>query len=206
MIKITAVWFAGVLSVAPAFTQNLLVNPGFDLSDQLTGWTCTSSYGVESWSTHDRQDSTDSGSMEHNIPVTQTANQKILCSQCVPVQELWSYAMSSWYYWPNVPGLSAQGSTRIGFNFHVEVDCTDQAVLGPMKLGYPHYDTWSSVETIEGVAPAGAQAAEVYFVTWKDVADHEVRARVDDLDFSSTILFGDGFESGLLDAWSASVP
>jgi len=56
------------------------------------------------------------------------------------------------------------------------------------------------------MAPAGSMSAEVYVYTFQEVAFQPVRARIDDLDFSVAVVFRDGFETGDLGEWSASVP
>ena len=49
-------------------------------------------------------------------------------------------------------------------------------------------------------------SAKVFVFTWQDLANEPVRARLDDLEFSTTTLFRDGFETGDLTEWSGSVP
>ncbi len=200
MFKNAWIIVALLMVSASAFAQNILVNPGFDVSDQLTDWTCTSTHGLASWDSEDRQGSADSGSMEHNV-TADSDNGLLSCTQCLPVQELWSYVLSGWFFWPNDPDVSQQGSPRISFNFFENVDCSGGVFYGPLAMEFPTYDTWRPIQTTESIAPAGSQSALVYFITWQDLADQWVRARYDDLDFSATTLFRDGFESGSLDAW-----
>ncbi len=62
------------------------------------------------------------------------------------------------------------------------------------------------LESDESIAPTGALSAMVYVFTWQNLTGQPVRARLDDLDFSTTTLFRDGFESGGTGEWSSAVP
>ena len=101
----------------PAMAQNLLVNPGFDATDQLSGWTCTTTNGVATWSPDDRLDSPTSGSIQHDVTAT-ADNRHVRCSQCVPVNEQFGYLASTWFFWPDDSDVSQQGSTRISIVFY----------------------------------------------------------------------------------------
>jgi len=172
MVRSTIIVAVAILITVPALAQNLLVNPGFDVADQLNGWTCTTSYGVASWSSEDRLGSSESGSLVHDVTAALN-NKTVWCVQCVPVNELWSYVASGWYYWPDDPDVSQTGSSR-----------------------------W----TVYYYSDIGAMSALVYFITWQNTANEPVRARIDDLEFSTTTLFRDDFESGGVDGWSFSTP
>jgi hypothetical protein len=195
-----------VLSAAPALAQNLLVNPGFDDADQLDGWTCTSDHGVASWSTEDRGGSAISGSMMHDV--TATSNNRWLgCRQCVPVSAGSSYLVSGWYYWPNDPDVTQDGTPRFSVYFYSDATCTTGLASGATSNDFPIYDTWLAFTTSEMTAPAGAVAADIIFLTWQDLANDPVRARFDDLAFIPTLpIFSDGFESGDTTFWSNTVP
>ena len=84
MVRSTLCLAIAVIVTAPVSAQNLLDNPGFDVPDQLTGWTCTTTSGVASWSTEDRMGSPTSGSMQHDVSAD-VDDQWLRCSQCVPV-------------------------------------------------------------------------------------------------------------------------
>ena len=71
----------------------------------------------------------------------------------------------------------------------------------PLALG-----TWHHLVTDEVMAPAGSVSARIWVHTWQNFAFQPVRAGLDDLDFSATTLFQDGFETGSLTEWSTSVP
>jgi hypothetical protein len=194
-----------VLAAGQVFAQNLLVNPGFDDPDQLQGWTCTMTDGQATWSADDRLGSPDSGSMEHNVAATSN-NQTMRCHQCVPVSELWTFAASARYLWPDDNDVSQLGTTRLSFDFFSDASCTAYISSGDVAVGQPILDTWLHLRSNEAAAPAGAMSAMMYVYTWQNLADEPVRARLDDLDFSTTTIFLDGFESGDTTAWSNTIP
>ena len=211
MLRKTLIVGSLLMAAGPVFAQNLLVNPGFDEPDQLTGWTCVSNYGQASWSPNDSLGLAGSGSMEHNVAAP-IVNRTVKCSQCVPVTELWTYGMSGWHFWPDDdPDVSQIGSSRLSFLFYSDTDCTPSSYLGVSEVAFwarppLALDTWHHLVSDEVMAPAGSTSAKVSFVTWQNLANEPVRARLDDLDFSTTPLFRDGFETGNLTEWSASVP
>lgn len=205
MVRSTLCLAIAVIVTAPVSAQNLLVNPGFDLPDQLTGWTCTTASGVTSWSMEDRMGSPTSGSMQHDVSAD-VDDRSVRCTQCVPIDENDGYIASAWYYWPNDSGVFQSGSTRITLTFYNDVGCSVNAGGGVGRNGYPVLDTWVHLSSPEAIAPAGSVAAGVFFFTWQDTANEFVRARLDDLDFSTTTIFRDGFESGTMSAWSDSEP
>ncbi len=206
MVRATIIATITVLITVPALAQNLFVNPGFDIPDQLNGWTCTSSDGVPSWSPEDRMGSPSSGSLMHDVTAA-VNNKTVWCWQCVPVNELWSYVASGWYYWPNDPDVSQLGSSRWSMYYYSDSDCTGSSTLGANVTGdHPMLDTWYHLETEETAAPTGAMSAVIYFITWQDIANEPVRARMDDLNFSTTTIFRDGFESSGVNVWSDSFP
>ncbi len=205
MRRLSATFALWAALSSPAVAQNLLVNPGFDLADQLDGWICTTTDGTATWSSLDRQTSAVSGSMQHDV-LALADNGKVRCSQCVAIDELWSYAMSAWYFWPSDPDVTQLGTTRLSFLFFAEPDCTSPSGNGPVDVGHPALDTWTELRSGEAEAPAGSVAAMVHVFTWQNFADQPVRARLDDLAFFATTLFRDGFENGDLTGWSSSTP
>ncbi len=205
MVRSTIIVTIAVLIASPALAQNLLVNPGFDVADQLDGWTCRTTYGTALWSPEDQLGSVGSGSMEHEVSAT-SDSQSVRCSQCVPVDELWEYVVSAWFFWPDDPDVSQLGSTRISFQFYSDANCTTTLPVGEVQIGHPILDTWLHLVSDAVIAPAGAASAGVFVFTWQNLANEPVRARLDDLDFSIAPIFRDGFESGGVDAWSDSVP
>ena len=204
----------GLLLIASGsvFAQNLLVNPGFDNADLLTGWTCDSNYGQASWSPIDSLGLAGSGSMQHDVAAALFNNETVVCRQCVPVSELWTYVMSGWHFWPDDdPDVAHSGSVRWSLGFFSDTDCTPSSSVGfvPATIGSRPplaLNTWHHLVSDEFMAPAGSLSARIGVITWQNIADEPVRARLDDLDFSTTTLFRDGFETGNLTEWSASVP
>ncbi len=185
-----------LMITSPVLAQNLLFNPGFDTADQLDGWTCTSSDGLASWSSEDRSGSPVSGSMQHDVDGAAN-NARIWCHQCVPVTELEGYVFSTWHYWPDDPDVDQIGSTRLSVNFYTEAGCSSLIEVGPTKTVTPaSLDTWYLFESDEQIAPTGALSATANVFTWQNLVGQPVRARLDDLDFSTATLFRDGFESG----------
>jgi len=205
MVRSTIIVAIAVVIAVPTLAQNLLVNPGFDVPDQLTGWTCRTTYGTALWSPEDLLGSVGSGSMEHEVSAT-SDNQSVRCSQCVPVEEFWDYVASAWFFWPDDPDVSQLGSTRISFQFYSDANCTTTLPAGEVQVGYPILDTWLHLVSDTVTAPAGATSAGVYVFTWQTTGNQPVRARLDDIVFSDTALFRDGFESGDVDGWSSAVP
>lgn len=207
MGRITIIAAAAILLAMPAIAQNLLVNPGFSLADQLTGWTCTTTNGLASWSALDRLNTPDSGSMQHDT-ASPSNNAYMWCAQCVLVGEGQEHIASGWYYWPDDPDVSQQGSTRASFWFLENLDCTGTSVPGPTETSNPVLDTWTHFQTDAVAVPTGFQSAIVYFGTWQNLADEPVRVRLDDLDFrvNPDFIFADGFESGGTGAWSTTSP
>ena len=195
-----------LMAAGPVFAQNLLVNPGCDNADLLTGWACDSNYGQASWSPIDSLGSIGSGSMEQYVAAT-FPNKFLSCWQCVQVTELWTYVMSGWYFWPDDPDVSQMGSSRWSFTFYSDTDCTVSLSVSTTGASFqPPLDTWRHLATDEIMAPAGSLSARIDVLTWQNLANEPVRARLDDLDFSTTTLFRNGFETGDLSEWSASVP
>lgn len=203
MIRVVVLTAAAFLSALPLAAQNLVVNPDFDDTDQITGWTCTATYGLPSWSTEDREGSATSGSMQHDVSADSN-NQTVECDQCLAVTELHSYVASMWNFWPSDVDVTQDGSSRITFGFFSDPSCTNLVEWGSIGVNpFPLYslDTWVPLKTGEAVAPIGAAYALLRFVTWQDLADEPVRARIDDIDFRTTTIFLDGFESGSTGAW-----
>lgn len=209
MVRLTIAAALVLLIAGPAFTQNLLTNPGFDDANQLAGWTCNTIHGDLTWSSEDRSGSTTSGSMQHDLSAAGN-NLDLSCSQCVPITELTDYVASMWYFWPDDADVAQDGSARITTVFYADAGCNVVAGYGPFKYGFfpgQPLDTWLQLKTDEGLAPAGSVAALVTVVTWQDLADEPVRARIDDIVLAAVIpIFSDDFESGGIGAWSSSVP
>jgi len=203
MVRVIEITFVTCLIALPVAAQNLLVNPGFDNVDQLNGWTCSTANGIASWSPEDRAGSATSGSMQHDVTATSN-NRYLWCSQCVPVDEFEAYIASMWVFWPNDPDVTQDGSPRIEIDYHASATCDSFLQLGDIQVGFPFYDTWNFLSTNPTTAPSGAQSALLFVITWQDLADDAVRARIDDVDFHSTnsIIFRDGFESGNTIAWA----
>jgi hypothetical protein len=187
----------------PADAQNLLVNPDFDDSLQLTGWSCGSPWGAVTWSSEDLLNDPTSGSVEHYV-AGNVNNATATCTQCVPVVDLLTYTMSGWAYWPDDPDVDQIGTTRFGFVFYEEPDCTLQLDSDEVVIGQPPaLDMWFELVSDPLAAPAGATSALIIVTTWQDLAGTAVRARIDHLDYSTNGIFADGFESGALSRWSA---
>jgi len=191
---------------SPLVAQNLLVNPGFDNPDLLTGWTCSTTYGQAQWIPDDRLGAPTSGAMEHFV-TGGSNNLTVSCLQCVPVEELYAYAFSTWYYWPDDPDVTQDGSTRLVLIYYSNPDCTSSTGVSSVEVGHhPSLDTWYQLISAEITAPAGTTSALVTVTTWQDLGGDWVRTRLDDLDFSTTTLFRDGFESGGSGAWTTTFP
>jgi len=208
MLRKTLIIGSLLMAAGPVFSQNLLVNPGFDEPDQLTGWTCVETFGVASWSAIDSLGLAGSGSMQHDVAAA-FDGRYVACRQCVPVSELWTYVMSGWHFWPDDPDVTQFGSVRWAFGFYNDIACTSSLGVSTLKIGSRPplaLATWHQLVTDEVMAPAGSISAWVSFFTYQNTADEPVRTRLDDLDFSTTTLFQDGFETGDLSEWSASVP
>jgi len=195
-----------LMITSPVVAQNLLVNPGFDNPDLLNGWTCSTTYGQANWITNDRLGAPTSGAMEHFISAP-TINEAVFCIQCIPVDEFYTYVASVWHYWPDDPDVTQVGTVRMGILVYPEAGCTGTLLNSTVNAGYhPALDTWYRFSTDEIVAPAGSVSARFAVSTHQDPADQWVRTRLDDLDFSATTLFRDGFESGGTGAWSSTSP
>lgn len=204
MARVATITIVVVLIALPLTAQNLLVNPGFDNADQLTGWTCTTGYGLATWSPFDRLGSGISGSMQTDLSET-TTNKAITCIQCVPVTELNSYVASTWLNWPDDADVNQDGSSRIRVGFFSDAGCTTAIEWCPIKFAYypgQPLGVWIFLPTVECVAPVGSVAARVIITTWQDPANEPVRARIDDVDFRTTTIFRDDFESGNTNPWN----
>lgn len=201
MVRIAVITAVVVLIAIPLTAQNLLVNPGFDNADLIDNWICTMSNGVTSWSAEDRIGSTASGSMRHDVSAA-SDNQTITCSQCVPVIESNAYVLSAWYFWPANTGLTQLGSSRLSYLFYSDTVCATPLGIGDVKASSPSaLDTWLFHHADEIVAPLGSRSAMVHVHTWQNFAGQPVRAHIDDVDFRTTTIFRDGFESGGTTAW-----
>ena len=207
MARLTITVSIVLIFTSPVFAQNLLVNPGFDIPDLLTGWTCSTTHGQAAWIANDRLGEPTSGSMEHFV-IGGSNNLIVTCSQCVPVEALHAYTLSTWYYWPDDPDVTQEGTTRLSLIFYFNSDCISSTGVSSVTTGqHPSLETWYQLFTDEIPAPAGTTSALVTATTWQNFGDHWVRARLDDLDFSSpTVLFRDGFESGETGAWTTTLP
>lgn len=208
MSELNAAIVIAVLSAVPVGAQNLLVNPGFDVANQLDGWTCTATSGTATWSPDDRSGVPTSGAMQHDVSAG-TVNQLVSCHQCVPIAELNAYVASMWHFWPSDGDVTQDGSSRISIVFYSDPGCTTLVDFGTIAVtNYPPHplDTWILLATDEVVAPTGAFYGRLTVVTWQDLANEPDRARIDDVDFRTTTLFRDGFESGGVGMWSSWVP
>lgn len=206
MARLTIAVSIVLMITSSVFAQNLLVNPGFDNPDLLNGWTCSTTYGQANWITTDRLGAPTSGSMEHFV-TGGSNNLAVSCTQCVPVEELYAYAASTWYYWPDDPDVTQEGTTRMAVIFYSNADCTSSVGVSAVRVGsHAFLDTWYQLITAEITAPVGTSSAWVSVATWQNLGDHWVRSWLDDLDFSATTLFRDGFESGGTGAWSTTSP
>ena len=205
MSRIALVGLLALVVANPAIGQNLLVNPSFDDPDQISGWSCDTTYGTAGWSPLDRLGSPTSGSMEHEVSA-QSDNRKVRCWQCVPVDEELDYVASAWHFWPDDPDVFQEGTTRISFGFYDDADCLTSLDVWEIAVGHPILDTWVLLRSNELVAPADAESAIVYVFTWQDFADQPVRARLDDVAFFPVSIFRDGFDDGDWGAWSTAVP
>lgn len=206
MTRLTIVVSIVLIFASPLFAQNLLVNPGFDNPDLLTGWTCSTIHGQANWIPDDRMGEPTSGSMEHFVTAGSN-NLTVSCLQCVPVEELNAHTFSTWYYWPDDPDVIQDGSSRLSLIYYSNPDCTSSTGVATVKVGHhPSLDTWYQLISAEITAPAGTTSALVTVATWQDLGGDWVRARLDDLDFSTTTLFRDDFESGGTGAWTSTFP
>ena len=206
MARLTIAASIMLIFTSPVFAQNLLVNPGFDNPDLLTGWTCSTTHGQANWIADDRLGAPTSGAMEQFV-TGGSNNLTVACVQCVPVEEFYAYAFSTWFYWPDDPDVTQEGTTRLVLAFYLNSDCTSSMGVSSVKVGhYPSLDTWDQLFTDEVTAPAGTTSALVTATTWQNLGDHWVRARLDDLECSTTTLFRDGFESGGTGAWATTLP
>jgi hypothetical protein len=143
--------------------------------------------------------------MQHDVTAA-LDNQKVRCMQCVAVDELVTYLGSVWFYWPDDPDVSQQGTTRMSFNFFSDPDCTVDTGVAEIAVAHPTLDRWLELRTEALEAPAGAASAAVYVFTWQDLANQPVRARLDDLSFRTASIFQDGFETGSPSQWSTWTP
>ena len=170
MLRKTLIIGSLLMAAGPVFAQNLLVNPGFDEPDQLTGWTCDSNYGQASWSPIDSLGLAGSGSMQHDVAAALFNNETVVCRQCVPVSELWTYVMSGWHFWPDDHDVSQVGSVRWAFGFYSDLACTSSLGVSTLKIGsVPQLalGTWHYLKTDEVMAPAGSMSASVSLFTWQ---------------------------------------
>ena len=111
-----------ILIAVPAGAQNLLTNPGFDVADQLTGWTCSATdEGMATWIPEDRLGSPTSGAMQHFVNST-LLNSQVSCTQCLLVDEFYTYAASAWHYWPDDPDVTQEGTARMSIVFYSAAD------------------------------------------------------------------------------------
>ena len=207
MRRVVIVTIVALVLALPAAAQNLLVNPGLDTADQLDGWICNEVNGTASWNAQDRLDSPTSGSMQHDV-TSSSSNRAVWCAQCVAVTAGLDYVASGWFFWPDDPDVSQDGSARASVWFYPNDDCSGTAEIGPTESVSPTLDTWLPISTDVATAPAMVQSAIVFFLTWQNVADQPVRGRFDDLDFrvSSDLVFDDDFETGDTSRWSTVVP
>jgi len=144
--------------------------------------------------------------MQHDV-TSNASNGAVWCAQCVPVLGGLKYVASGWYFWPDDPDVSQVGTARASFWFYPNADCTGTGESGPTETVTPTLDTWSFIITDVTTAPATAQSAIVFYVTWQNDADQPVRGRFDDLDFrNADLLFNDDFETGDLSRWSEVSP
>ena len=179
---------------------NLLANGHFDCG--LGGWTIYETIPVAvTESTVDADDSTLSGSALVSITSATGVAETFSLGQCVAVGPTLLYSVS------RVVLLDADS----GITLTVSTDCEyfDTADCGGVSLGFtlentPIQDTsvlWERVQH-SGVTPTGAVSAMCRSVF--ETADGSVfDAWIDQLDMKdTTIIFGDGFESGNTNAWS----
>ena len=188
-----------VTAVAPpAIAQNLVVNPNFDTDP--SGWT-----GPGVWDPLDVDNSPNSGSATYINTSAGTAGFAFV-RQCITVDPTAiGYDIVARTYVPS--GQAGTGFARVDLVWFTDSLCNDYLTYEEF-LPPGLFDTW---EQAGGPAfrPSTAQSVWVSAVNQKfDAGNFQVY--VDALSLqphvSSTMIFGDGFDSGSQAAWSASVP
>ena len=193
-----AVLILGATAAAtPGIAQNLVFNPNFDTD--MSGWT---SPGV--WDTLDVDGSSASGSATYLNTSAGMAG-FLFVRQCITIDPgTVGYDLSAWTLVPS--GQPATGYAQVGVAWYTDTQCADYldfAELPPPST----LDAW--VESSGSVyRPFTAQSVRISatnqkfgpgnFQVWADAFTLEAN--------TSSIVFGDGFETGNPAAWSSVVP
>jgi hypothetical protein len=192
-----ALILAATAAALPGAAQNLVVNPNFDTDT--TSWT-----GPGVWDTLDVDASPTSGSATYINASAGTAG-FAFASQCITVDPAAvGYDLAARTYVPS--GQAGSGVARVDVVWFTDALCTDYLTYSefpPPGL----FDTWEQAGG-PSFRPSTALSARVSAVNQKyGVGSFQVFVDAVSLQPNlSSMIFGDGFDSGSQAAWSASFP
>jgi len=178
---------------APAIAHNLVVNPNFD--DDTMGWE-----GPGVYDAHDVDFSPTSGSSTFVNTSAGTAG-FAFARQCITLDPAdVGFDVSAWTYVAS--GQPAAGYARVDLVWYTDTQC--ESFLTAHSLPQSSvFDAWErSVGRI--FIPHTTQSVRVSAINQKSEAgDFQAFFDAATLDSNQTMIFGDSFETGSVDAWSA---
>jgi len=182
-------------AASPTVAQNLVVNPDFDIDT--SGWS-----GPAAWDTLDVDGSTTSGSATYLI-TSVGASGAAFALQCVVLDPMIDgYDFSAWTYVAS--GQTATGFARADLWWYTDTLC-DSFLSSAVFSNSSLFDVW---EPSGGSAftPPTALSVRVTAIN-QSFGDGDFQVYVDgfSLEPNLSMIFGDSFESGTLDAWSTYV-
>ena len=178
--------------------QNLLTNPDFDDTPQLTGWYAPGS----SWDVLDWQNQGNSGSITqaNSIPSTATT---IIGHQCVEISDPGlTFKLSGFILIPT--GQSAPGRSKLGASWYGAPACDDSSIInGANTPNVVETDVWLE-SSMPLSLPPETQSVQVSLYLYKTTTEGVVQAWFDHIYFGEGPMFADDFESGDLLGWDSS--
>lgn len=194
MFMINAVLILTMTAIAmPAIAQNLVVNPNFDVDT--AGWD-----GPGVFDPHDVDSSPTSGSSTYINTSAGTAG-FVFARQCIALDPAdIGFDVSAWTYVAS--GQPAAGYSRVDLVWYTDTQCS--AFLTSHSLPRSSvFDAWErSVGRV--FVPHTTQSVRISAVNQKtETGEFQVSVDAVTLEPNQTMIFGDSFETGSVDAWSA---
>jgi hypothetical protein len=178
--------------------QNLLTNPDFDDTQQLTGWT----FGASSWDVLDWLNQGDSGSITqaNSIPSPSTIT---IGRQCVEISDPgMAFRLSGFILNPTAQTAPAQ--SQLGATWFGAPGCEESSYIGGAETpSVLETDVWLE-SSMSLTLPPEAQSVKVSLYLYKTTGAGITQSWFDHIFFGDGPMFADGFESGDLLGWDSS--
>jgi len=198
--RVSAIVVVAALGGSLAAAQNLVVNGGFE--SDVGSWVALSDSSL-AWDPLDADDDPNSGSaLVTNLdpdPVDGTG--AVQCIDGLSGEQ--SYAFSAKARFPS--GQTETGRAYLLIQWRSSPGCTGDVGISESSLVSSSVpDIWLTTSNVV-VSPTATQSARLRLSVLKNAAGGSLDAYFDHVRLEPAV-FGDGFESGDVTAWSSSVP